>query len=234
MFGQKPKSVEAPRDLEKERREQERKDTNELLESLAQAQVPVCQGQQPAWLARYVEDHEKDVAAYSFDCKKHGDFLTLFVTRLMRNWWANSIELEKLSTSINLAKCKEIKLIHGHLPDLLGEGKFTFRMHTPGGGWSSGTGDGNYKAPEGYQWVVSPPEYRDPYRSIFHLASDEQSQRGENYFHDNSYEITTIIPKAARSAADDKISFAGVGVLDIPAGLGEKVNARILSELEVK
>ncbi len=229
-----------PSEADKNRHEMMRA-THELLEGLARDAIPAEFRKQDAIHAQHKTDHENDGAAYVFDCKKHGDFLTLFVTRevLVRTWEQSGFKttqvVKKHSTSINLRECNQIYLSDGYAPDREGVGRFLYAvMDDKGEPARTGPNEGNAPAPDGHKYVV-------------HAMASERVERPLSSFgggkceHDryaycssgwHPYVIKTEITNAARAAKDDEITFSGLGTVYAPAGMGKAVHERILVELE--
>lgn len=194
--------------------------------------------QQPAWLARYVEEHAADCAAYAFSCERRGNFLTMHMQRgivKQRNVLGEYAVTEE-STTVNLSNCREIKLVAGHVPDMLGEHRFTFGGAAVNGyGGFGGTGDGQYDPGPNYYWKVSAPDaYVPERRPLFALDSTAQTNGAWGYWYGNpgSYTIQTIAKSIARLAEDDTIRFEGVNAtLFCPATKGAAVRDKILAAL---
>lgn len=245
-FGQ-PRKPKEPEHVKRARWEREKQEAHALLESLAQALVPDVEALQPQWLERVVADHERDVSGYSFECQKHGDFLQIQIERkgnptkeeLGRYDWY--YQPRETATTINLAGVREIKCIIGHAPDLEGEIEFHYREESVDGkgGVLGGTGFGNYKARNGYEWrVLHPKKFMASCyvgRPMYHAEKPTKKDRYEGqviHVEDNSYHIKTRVHRAARAAKDDQIEFVGVGItLFVPAGQGKKVHSKILAAL---
>lgn len=222
--------------------ETEKGETHALLERLAHELVDDVRAEQPEWLKKYIEEYERDVANYSFKCKRHGGFLTLFVTRSAN---PQTLRFGKpheqiLATTINLGGCREIRLTTGHPPDLLGQVGFYYTLqHKNGGGETiGGTQFGNYAAHDGARWEVRRPtcwvsHYGRPLVAFDPPAENERHSGMVVNVSDDNYKIQTIVDKSARAAQDDTIRFEGVGAtLHAPASLGDGVHTKIMKALE--
>lgn len=242
-FGQKRNSVGIESEDEKrERWRKEEQETHELLERLALELVDDVIADQPLWFEKYNEEYERDVSGYSFECCKHGDFLTLFITRNANPQTKHPYAIfgaktseRTLATTINLGLCKEIKFIHGHPPDLLGRVMFHYRIQSENGLTIGGTNFGNYAAPKNSRWVVRKPECRILHgRPLF--VFDTVEEKCEGAYIDMSaydYRIKTTVDNTARPAEDDRIRFEGLGAtLYAPASLGEDIYQMILRTME--
>lgn len=222
--------------------ETKKKETHALLERLATELVDEVRAEQPEWLKKYIAEYEHDVANYSFKCKRHGAFLTLFITRSANpktvNWGKPHEQI--LATTINLGGCREIRLTTGHPPDLLGTVGFhyTLKHKNDSGETIGGTGYGNYTAPDGARWEVRRPSYWVPHcgRPLVVFDPPVETERYSGMVinvSDDNYKIRTIVDKSARAAQDDTIRFEGVGaILHAPASLGNGVHEKILKALE--
>jgi len=237
-FGQKRKPILESEHEKLDRYKREKIETQALLEQIASEAVPEANAKQDEWLSQYVARHEEDVYGWAFDCKKHGDFLSVFITRASnaeaKQFWTHNPV--RFSTTINLAACRQIILKCGHAPARGGSIKFSYRLaHGDKGSMTiGGTGHGCYKAPEGSKWVVLPPEMVSHYsRPLMYFAEPPSDKYGNCInMSDSEYKIKTKVENAARPAADDRIEFEGLrATLFIPATLGQQVHERILKEL---
>ncbi len=202
--------------------------TYEEWERMALEQLPEAIAEQPIFFAKFQKAHEADIADYTFDCKRHGDFLTLFISRRVYRGWIEPQELiEKESESINLSKCRQIKLIEGSMPDLAGVNEFEGSESSK---WGKQEENGEITWHGGEITVTRPTDYL-AHRLLFALDSVGESGNNFGGIH-RAYKAKTKIPNAARRAVDDQIVFAGVGTLYAPAGIGKQVQGKILAELE--
>jgi hypothetical protein len=218
---QLPTETEAQK---RERHARERAETNTLLERLAEEATPDVMAEQPALLAKYREAHEADSRSFSIDCRRHGDFLALFIERGGK----------KLVTSINLGASREIRLETGHAPDQDGETAFRFSAERDdGGAMVGGTNFGNYPAGAGYSWVVRPSHPWLPHeRPLLIFDEPRQSDGGGMMWGGEAYEIRHRASPTARPAKDDRIRFEGVAAtLFVPSGHGERVWTDLLAEI---
>ena len=207
------------------KQQQEADEVHALLERLAEEASPEAEALQPELLSRFIKAHQADVAGFRFDCRKFGDFLTLYIDR----------GGERYATAINLGQCRELRLDEGRCPDMDGAAEFGYSMVKDGAGEVVGcTGMGHYRLSPGWNWNVA---YREPWlptkRDMFRLDPEPQHQSGNmGYgFYNDSYHIKRSFA-SARPAADDVIRFEGVGAsLFAPAGLGAGVYQRILDEM---
>lgn len=218
MFGTKE------RDAAQERRESE--EAQALIEQLALAQVPEIEAKQPALLERFHAQHAADVASYSFDCKRHGDHLTLFMSRRGKDY----------ATTLNLGANRSITLNEGHTPDREGTQGFSATLSRKGQdscgsySFSGGHPEPARKAPDGYEWRVR--HHGEPYgpRGEMVELADREADYGLSWF--GGPIIQTVVGNTARPAEDDVIWFAGINArVYAPAGLGKAVEAKILKAI---
>jgi hypothetical protein len=201
------------------------------LEALAVEAEPAALRRAPEILKAAQDDHAADVASYAFDCRRHGDFLSVFIDRLGREG-----EVSKESTTLNLGQTRDIRLREGHGPDNAGTLAYRFSLEReepePGLLWcSSGAGDYHrVKAPPaGYHYEVT-PEYPGPryWRHLIQFDSNKDGPRNDFYDPRDSL-VRHRTPNYPRWAADDLIEFSGIGAtIYAPAGQGQIVLDRIL------
>lgn len=197
------------------------------LEALAVEAEPAALAAAEGMLASFVEQHDTDVAAYKFQCQRHGDFLAVFITR---NTGEAEQVLAKVSHSLNLTNTAAFTLIEGHSPDNRGHLTYTFTVKKDDGddggdriyGWSSA---GRTAPPKGRHYVVTPKEIRSvPWngRRLIQI-SGTADQNCSSYWYDDSHRIQHRTPNYPRPAEDDQIVFVGVGTIFAPAGCGKAV-----------
>lgn len=224
-FGQKRKPL-IETDAQKEaRRHRERMETNALLEQLAEEASPAVGAAQEALADRYDAEYDADVEGFHFECRRFGDFLTIYIAR----------SGSKFSTALNIAATRTIHVAEGHAPDRLGETGFQARLMDSNGSSSWGTGMGNYPAMAGWKYEVSPDApWLPDRRPLFRLDEPSPHREGGGIMMDNEvYQIRHRVPGTARPAEDDKVRFEGIGAtIYCPAGKGAEVWRAILSETE--
>ena len=231
----------APKQSEEER-------LHAALEDIAKNMVEGVRAEQPGLLEKFLADHKQDVDGYTFDCKKHGDFLSLFITRK-----ANTAKLpdripysgygDTLATTINLRDCLEIRLVPGHPPDMLGETRFSYttRRVTDDCLCTSHTYR-NRNGADGTDWIVEKARINLMNRPLLIVEEKPYTQVSADgrhtisnepyYMPDWGHKIKTVVDNTARPAEDDVIKFAGVADLYVPASLGADVEAKIIKALE--
>lgn len=121
----------------------------EHVETLAEEAGRVALAKADAYAADFAAEHARQVSGFAFECRRHGDFLTLFITRSGNgepekySWGHNRAEYGKsYSASINLSKVQAIRLIEGHAPDR----NFTIEFGIEGVDESGGKSWGGYSA----------------------------------------------------------------------------------------
>lgn len=208
--------------------EPEPKTTN--LEALAVAKIPELEAMFPRLLSKFKTALRKDVASYTFDCRRYGDFMTLEITRG-----------KAFATTINLAQVRSLTLVDGHEPDKLGTITFTayLRNSTDSyalyGGMPADTMKANTQ--DGYEWVINPqvPSLSEP--SIFALHPDSPGNAGGIQYvgHYANNTMLTKVQNAPRPAQDDTIRLEGLrATLYVPHGLGSQVRDKILAAMASK
>jgi hypothetical protein len=241
-FGQKdaPEKPSENVDLNATEREAARAE----VEALRQAEEAKAMAALPGLYEEAKAAHAQDVAAYSFECRRWGDYLTVFVSRLgVRGWrhgegWSHDIEANSYSTSINVRDSRTITLANGRAPDLNGRLGYHVRAEKDGdeASWCSSGGSGEYKAPKGYHWAVHPNlpslTLRGEMFRLDERKSDNLSHYNSVYFHNDAGRGLSETPGYLRLAEDDRIYFSGVGAtIFAPAGKGQEVHDAIMREI---
>lgn len=196
------------------------------LQAEADAMAPEVMALQPEWLKAYRAEHRADAKSYTFDCRKFGDFLSLFIAR-PSNTGAEYCQPRDMAATLNLRDCKAILLVKGHAPDL----KAPLELSATSAGWyGSNAGMGVSYSPDSRIRMLEPArlEYGRPL-----LALPTKKGSGQNW---QGYQdmggFTVSKTGAARLAEDDRIEFRGNGsTLYVPFGRGQEVLDRILAEL---
>jgi hypothetical protein len=172
-----------------------------------------------------IVEHQADSEAYTFDCKRHGDFLTVFTGRLGREG-----TLVNFSTTIHLMRVREVRLELGRAPGVeVGVEWWFLYSHPQELNYVSfgelpprtALGEGETVTARSDVHPATPgrPSYRDAPRDKMHPYG---------YFGRESETHGTM----PRPAKDDQIQFVGLGsALLVPFGHGQKVLDRILSEM---
>lgn len=194
--------------------------------------------------------HNLDSGSYSFECRRWGDFLALFITR----------GGQKYAGAINLSQTKEIKLTAGHMPDFNGVMIFRVKQEpdndtsgaiVPGGViyvGGSGSDYFDYKKPptKGYHYAVTArfPLARGNKRPIIYVEMPQRSTSqsamhgggGAGYpsipFYDRGNYFGIESEGVPRDSEDDIINFVGIDTtLFVPVGRGDEVRDIILKEI---
>lgn len=191
-------------------------------ESLARAQTADINAKMPELFFSFREDHAADVAAWSFECKRFGDFLSVFIKR----------RDQRHVSAINLMASKEIELLEGHGPDLLGEvGFFAHKLSSrpdPEAAYEV-THQATPSLPSLSNLIHNPDDWSRPLYRTFLV--DSPAENGRMNYGSSSPAIAYKVPNAARPAREDRIVFKTSGTLFTPAGLGQQTYEQILSEL---
>ncbi len=192
------------------------------LERAAIAAEPEVLAKIPAENAANEAEHRRQLAGFKFECRRYGDFLTLFMERPIRVWNEPEFQQYKLSTSINIAATREIRLNAGHAPDFNGYVQYHIR-------------NCYFINADGIREEEPPvrPEYDTAYearRLLF--ALDEKHDRG-NVMYSGPQHTRYRTANFPRPAADDSIRFEGIGAtIYAPFGCGQAVYDAVLQEIE--
>lgn len=172
-----------------------------------------------------IEQHVADVAAYDFECRRHGDFLTVFATRLDHRG-----STAKFSTAINLLKVTEIRLTSGVAPAVEQDVYWSFQYESQNGGVYSSSPlrlprDG--ETLKAYSWLPPASTGRDTYREP--TKPDDPSGVVVHWGH---YECESKSGAMPSPAQDDEVVFVGIGsALLVPFGKGQMVLDAILEKM---
>lgn len=164
----------------------------------------------------FVSSHEIDFNDFSFSCIRHGDFLTLFMSRWISNWYEEpSEEVQHHTTNINLMHVKKIYLEAGSPINLEGE-PITFSFQKQNDGrysiWSGGIISG--KIAPGFAKSFEVPPKKD----------------GSTYFNVDS--TVSSEHKWPIPAKDDVIRFNDSIAIYVPFGFGASVIDAINEEFD--
>lgn len=189
-----------------------------------------------ALLAEAIAEHERDCGGYKFECRRWGDFLSLFIERQVIDWGfePRPYLAKTYATSVNIRETRELKLIEGNGPDSNGNLEYHVALRGDDGSSGWGTGYGRAPAPNGYHYYVW-PDYptTKPTRRLF--ALDPRPEPNDRYgmvMDMNDYQPKHRTPNYPRAASDDQIRFEGIGAtLFAPAGHGRAVYEKILREI---
>lgn len=206
-------------------------------------------------------EHAADVAAYKLECRRWGDFLSLFIERAGANG-----QLVRFSTSLNLGLARTIDIAHGATPNsdgaVLYEALTTNPAFDPrrqqmwmmdeimelrvaqfGGGSRQSRRQRETPTLTAKDVVIRAATASGvPARPLFHLHEKKGSAPSVSHtaIELNGMDRDRGIPLGwnktvkgfPRAATDDQISFRGArGTLYVPAGLGAKIHEQILQEI---
>jgi hypothetical protein len=204
----------------------EKERLHQQIEDLAKALEPEVLAKAPSFLAEAQLEHMSDCQTYSFECRRWGDFLSLYVQRVLfighydNGVYRQEYKLEKFTTSVNIRE-SEIRLVEGHGPDELGCVKYYRSNYN----YSTYTTDTELRVIAMYPTIPR----RDIFKSVT-CGKYDNTYRG-SYYEPQRYdpELKTSYPRAAQ---DDEIRFIPSGAtLYVPVGLGAMVNETILREI---
>lgn len=205
------------------------------LEEMAREMEPDLLAKADEAFAAVAAEHERQTAGFRFECRRWGDFLTVFIERMGNSGVPklfSGMSETKVATSLSLAGTREIRLVEGHCFDRKGSIRYlvTFtRDDGKGGGWSSSE-DWNDPPPKGYHHKLTPLQPFIPTsRPIIAASKDpDGSHWSESFSNEMPYE-TEGFP---RPAEDDQIMFAGIDTtIYAPAGKGRGVYDAIMAEI---
>lgn len=209
--------------------EAERRKQAEVEALVAAAEVEAL-AKSSVILAEAVTEHGCDCSGYKFECRRWGDFLSLFIERLVISKSSSRLYLPKTyATAVNIRETRELKLVEGHGPDCNGSLTYHVSFTTTDGGYYLSVG-GIPTAPKEYKCDVRPAYPRtNPYRPLFALDTIEHAGGGYDYDGHRAPHATRNYPRVAR---DDRIRFEGIGAtLFAPAGLGASIYEKVLREI---
>lgn len=186
----------------------------EELRQQAAAMIPTLTAQFPDKLAEYRRAHDADVAGYNFECKRHGDFLAVFMQRGplpdKRERWVTE---RKIAQTINLGQTKTIGIAPGAIPDMTGRLKFCVSGADAAADWM--VPSQNFPMIQVQLPVVDPNTY------FGSMVTSNREPFGDMH-----------LPDAPHTARDDTLNFHGIGVsIFAPAGMGQQIYDTILREL---
>lgn len=241
MFGKAARAMSGSpsEEADRARKKQQEHDT---LERLAREAEPAALAKHDEMLSACLAEHARQTEGYHFDCTRFGDFLTVYIKRLGNpdkpriidegpGHYTSPIPERIFSTTLNLGKTVQMAFTAGSPADDAGE------LHYIGTSGNARLTIEEIKAGEKLPLHVDPSYPNLPYdRKIFYLEPPPQpAQQGvisSGYWQEPSYEIKFTTKPWPRVAMDDEIIFVGIGAhLYVPAGLGEGVQARILTEM---
>lgn len=172
---------------------------------------------------------EEDKTSYFLKPVRHGDFLSLFITRQIK-----TDDIGRIVTSVNLSHVKRVDLVAGHDPDSKGEAMFSYCGRQT---WMSSPDDPPFatalvpfKAFSGRN-LIEGPGMGDPEAGIDDLYS---RARYKLYgMGDRDPSIDETVKGLARHAQSDRIHFVGTDtVIPVPFGLGQMIYSAIMDELQ--
>ena len=212
------------------------------VEALAVEAEKAALADAPAKLAEYLAEHERQVAGFTFDCRRHGDFMALFITRRSNSgesspWWIPP-QVDTAIT-INLGSVRTITLKAGNPPG--GEHELSYSLSqepdTPQEEYYFRGLSQTWPPPrlmpgpdKYHHYVVKPKWWATPTaRASFAEDQPNDGPRGHIMTH-GSVKLKT--PDMPRPAKDDAIRFEGIAsTLYAPAGCGQVVLDAIHAEI---
>lgn len=206
------------------------------IERLAREAEKEALAKADSLFAEYVAEHERQTAGFSFDCRRHGDYLTVFMERAANApEWGEAKAETKASTSLNIGAAKQIRLIEGHCFDRRGSLDYRAGLYSDdgksGGGW--GTGAGRTPPWKGYHYRVSPNyAWLRKQRPMIVVEKDKESDNFRGGYGMDDYQPRHLTEDFPRPAKDDEIIFTGIrATIFAPAGKGRGVYDAIMAEI---
>jgi len=195
----------------------------------AKAMEDVLLQARPARLEKLRKDHADDQASYKFECRRWGDFLSVFIER--HN--ARTGKMMKYVGAINIREKNSIRLIDGHAPDLSDFVSYwAYTRDENGNGhatYYNGMRQAFYDLPETHEWVVECDAYHD--YGTQKTYEDEYKPVKPWHRRQRDFVINHKTQNWPKHAEDDAIVFSGGGAIYAPAGMGQDVLDMILSEI---
>lgn len=240
-----PAAVSDDELLTKKAEEQRRQIEAALLRLTKETEVEALQ-KKDAILAELMAEHARQVVGWKFECRRHGDFLTIFATRggnperpeHVSERYISEPPERAFSTTLNLGRTVEIRLKPGSPAD--GGGELLYYWKILRGGKEYGHSFSNYSSSHlpqlsaGESFRIDPGYPKAPHdRKSFLLELPTTTlQTTTMIYHIGNNRVKYKTRSYPRAAVDDQIIFVGIGAtLFVPAGLGESVRDAILKEI---
>lgn len=212
----------------------------DYLETMARAAEPAVLAKKAQLFAEATAEWTKDREGYTFECRRFGDFLVVFIERSAnpdpKKQQYTSFP-RKFTTAVNIGTTREIRLIKGHDPDLNGEFNYSAdRAAEAKDGVELQYESSDKKTVTGF-FKVQPsdrfPRLPSYGREVFKLDPAPQNNGVLMGYSSNGIRSTKYrTENYVRVATDDQIRFEGIGAtLFVPSGLGQQVYDSILREL---
>lgn len=174
--------------------------------------------------------HAEDKASFSFECRRHGDFLAVFMGRLGMEYGSPEPKVVRFSKSINLGRVGAISMVEGGEPDQRGMIRYVVQTRDDGGGRTTVSNCRPRRAPPGSRFEVFPVFETADYSAVFEVKQSRVDDDW-NAIHYSNLDCR-VTHGAVRTARDDTIIFAGAKVtLAAPAGCGQAILDAIHAEI---
>lgn len=199
---------------------------SKVLDEMAREEEAKLRERIPDLTLEYQAEHASQVEGFGYRFQRHGDFLTISLTREANDGaWYGAKHVE----TFNLGNVKSIRFTEGKPP-----------AHSSGWGWAvfteyEGGGCGQSSVsptspPQNGKHVLKPQHHPGAPLGRVMLSKEKEEPRniismggGVNY-------RTTDFPMPSQ---DDAIFFGGIGLtIYAPHGVGEKMHADLLAEIE--
>jgi hypothetical protein len=214
--------------------------TRDVLDPMAVEAEAKLRADNPDLLARFEAEHQRQCAGFGYSFKRHGDFLTISLTRdgNQDSEWAKADK--RWAKTINLGLVRSITLSDGHAADC--EGSFGWsvgdvHLNDKGEecGWGSSSGrPTGPSSSDRFRHRVLPGGSPDWVRSARSFASEKKDQDDRHQYMSMSMGdgVTHRTTNFPRESEDDSIRFQGIGLsIHAPFGLGSAMHEALLAEL---
>lgn len=212
---------------------------SKVLEDMARAEEERLRAEHPGLLAEFENENRRQAEGFAFTLKRHGDFLTLFLSRTANKETEWSPARKSHTETINLSKVRSIKLRSGRAADTDGEFGWSVstRYEDEDGNWKgSGSSSGRpLGPPSGGRHVMSPAgnaSYVPAQRDFLQWEEKADRDRGMVHYMDMSGGCNYRTTGFPRQSEDDRLIFRGLGLtVFAPFGQGQALLDAVLAEI---
>lgn len=238
MFGKEKSASISTRSREADQWAQAREYTK-VLDAMAAEEEAKLRAEHPDLLQQFEDEHRKQSAGFSYEFRRHGDFLTVYLTRAAnsKSEWGNEAQ-QQFTETVNLGKVESIALVEGHLPDA--NGSFGWHLQSVGvdedgkeTSWGSSSGRPCGPPGNGYKHKVFPAgraTYIPSARPF--IAEPDRSERSHGMHMSMNDGVDYYTQDFPRQAEDDAVLLKGLGYrIFAPTGLGQAMLDAMLAEI---
>ncbi|WP_066281910.1 hypothetical protein [Blastomonas sp. CCH1-A6] len=209
-----------------------------VLNPLAiEAEAKLREGNE-ALFAEFEAELDRQRAGFSFSFKRHGDFLSIAITRAGNQDTALAKAETRWASTINLSRVRSISFREGRAPDM--NGSFSWLVQSvefsdedgKPCSWGS-TSEYPTRAPRRGKHVVMPHGFPAVPASRPFLHEEDDRVVSRSGFLRSGGGCSHLSMDFPRGSEDDAIHFNGLGMtLFAPFGLGAGMHQALLAELE--